>query len=80
MIGEEQKRDSSGRYAVQVRCDACMKPIHGEQYTDDEVCGSTDGPGFLLCGRKRCIARRDALSVEMRRGLYTAGRMAHQGR
>lgn len=76
MIGAPTKRAADGRYAVQVRCDACTQPIHGEHYTDDEVCQGDDGPGFFLCGRKRCGARYEGLSVKERRALFTAGRAA----
>lgn len=65
--------NSSGRYQKSHPCDACGKPVGTNYYTDEEVCGSSDGPGFLLCERVRCMAARD-LPVEARRSLYTKGR------
>jgi len=67
-------RRRNGRYSKAPACDACGKPTNeAERYTDDEVCTNTDGPGFFLCHRKRCIAARD-LPLEERRTLYTEQR------
>jgi hypothetical protein len=68
--GHEPRRESDGRYAIEQPCDACGKPIHGEHMTDDEVCGSSDGPGFFLCNRKRCGASYEAMTVEERRAFF----------
>lgn len=65
-----------GRYATSPRCDCCGKPVGTAYYTDTDVCGGSDGPGFYLCERVRCVAKRDGLSVEERRALYTATRAA----
>jgi hypothetical protein len=53
-------------------CDACGEPIIGEYFTDAQVCGTGDGPGFLLCGDEACVARRPK-SIRARRQFY-----AHQ--
>ncbi len=63
----------SGRYRKSNPCDACGKPVGTAYYTDEEVCGNTDGPGFFLCDRARCCKNRD-LDTEGRRALYTAQR------
>jgi hypothetical protein len=68
------ERDASQRFRKTHPCDACGKPVGTDHITDDEVCGSSDGPGFFLCDRKRCCAKREPLSVEERRALYTATR------
>jgi hypothetical protein len=66
-------KDRRGKYQASASCDGCGKPVGTNYYTDDEVCGAGDGPGFYLCDRKRCVAKRD-LPVEGRRALYTATR------
>lgn len=64
----------AGRYTKADPCDACGRACNeAERYTDDEVCGCSDGPGFYLCHRKRCITARDP-PLEERRTLYTAQR------
>lgn len=74
---DEPPREKSGRYAHWQKCDGCGKPVKpGEHHTDDEVCGATDGPGFYLCDRKRCVARLESLDVNARRELYTQQREA----
>lgn len=65
-------KDSSGRYANQVKCDCCNKPVGADYASDTDVCGGSDGPGFYLCARVRCEAKRDTLDIEARRALYTA--------
>ena len=77
--GEEriQRSARTGRYVKSTPCDACGKPVGEDYCTDDEVCGSTDGPGFYLCTRARCAKRRDALDVEARRAFYTEQRKAN---
>jgi hypothetical protein len=77
VVGGERRRERGGRYAVEQRCDACCKPITtatGGHFTDIEVCGGGDGPGFFLCGRERCCKRRN-VDIDDRRAMYTAGRI-----
>lgn len=70
-----EERGTDGKYVAAPRCDCCGKPTNeAERYTDDEVCGGTDGPGFFICHRKRCATKRDALTLEQRRELYTTQR------
>jgi hypothetical protein len=66
-----RNRESNGRYAVEVRCDVCGKPVRGGYATDDEVCEGGDGPGFRLCSRKRCIAQYEGKPVAERRAIYS---------
>lgn len=70
----ELREDALGRFTSTPPCDACGKPTGADFYTDEEVCGGGDGPGFYLCGRKACIAKRSALDVSAREILYTAQR------
>ena len=65
-------RDSRGRYAPTALCDCCNRPAGNDPLCDDEVTGGDQVPGFVLCERKRCEAKRDALDVEARRALYAA--------
>lgn len=67
-----RRREADGRYAIELRCDCCGKPIHGEYATDAEVVGGGDGPGFYLCGRKSCGKLQEGKSIEERRALYRA--------
>ena len=64
----------SGRYKAGPKCDCCVKPVGDSYFTDEDVCGGTDGPGFYLCGRKRCVASREGLGIDERRAIYEAGR------
>ena len=50
-------------------CDACGDPIIGEHFTDEEVCGTGDGPGFLLCDGEECKALRPK-GLRARRSFY----------
>ncbi len=59
------------------RCDACGEKIVGEHFTDEEVCGATDGPGFFLCGDAECIESRPQ-SLRHRRRRYTHQRAANE--
>ena len=72
----EARESRGGRYATSPRCDCCGKPVGTAYYTDTDVCGGSDGPGFYLCERVRCMAKREGLSAEERRALYTATRAA----
>ena len=67
-------RDSTQRFVNTPSCDCCRKPVGTEYQTDEEVCGSSDGPGFFLCDRKRCVGVREHMDVEARRALYTTTR------
>ena len=67
-------RNANGQYKETHRCDGCGKPVGVDHETDEEVTGNTDGPGFFLCSRVRCTNKRDALSIQERRTLYTATR------
>jgi len=63
----------NGQYRKSNPCDACGEPVGTAYYTDEEVCGNTDGPGFFLCDRAKCHKKRD-FPLEVRRALYTAQR------
>jgi len=64
--------DRSGQYKTGLLCDGCNKPTGTVYCTDDEVCGTSDGPGFTLCDRARCRAAYAGLDVEARRAMFTA--------
>lgn len=70
----ERRENVSGRYEATHPCDCCGKPAGNDFMTDAEVCGGSDGPGFYICERKRCAAKRDGKTVEERRAMYTAER------
>lgn len=70
----KQPRDRAGRYSHKPPCDGCGRPCTGEHYTDEAVCGGTDGPGFYVCERKSCAAKLEPMTVEERREHYTAQR------
>jgi hypothetical protein len=63
-------RDAAGRYAHSSPCEACGKPAGANYYSDDETLASGSPYGLVLCGRKRCVARREKLSVQERIDLY----------
>lgn len=66
-----RKRSKDGRYAVEQLCDGCGKPVTlGEHFTDEDVVGGGDGPGFYLCGRVACKKTRNAKTIEERRAYY----------
>lgn len=69
-----ERARKGGQFVKSPACDCCGKPTGRDYCTDDEVCGGNDSPGFYLCSRVRCVAKREALDVEGRRALYTAGR------
>jgi len=80
-VTQHEERDRrTGRYAQGALCDYCGKPTGVEYCTDDEVCGASDGPGFLLCSRKGCIKARIQLNVKARDAIYTAQRALNEGR
>jgi len=64
------RRDRAGRFLRTRPCDACGKPVGTAYFTDEEVCGASDGPGFYLCERRRCVQNRSKLSIGQRRALY----------
>ncbi len=81
---QDRLRDAKGsRFVKHPKCDGCGKPVT-EHFTDERVCGGTDGPGFYICGRKRCTAT--LTEVEESGGLealgahYAAQRKANEGR
>lgn len=63
-------RGRDGRYEEGYRCDQCGKTCgdaqNGDYCTDDEVCGSSDGPGFFLCNRVRCVQKREGKTPRQR--------------
>lgn len=69
-----ERESGGGRFSKTPPCDACGKPVGTDFMTDDEVVGSGDGPGFFLCDRKRCAAKRDQLDVPARKAMYAAQR------
>lgn len=69
-------KDQAGRYKASALCDGCNKPVGTNYYTDDDVCGGSDGPGFFMCERKRCAAKLEGLTVEQREAIYTSNRNA----
>lgn len=73
-----ETRDRSGRYSPGHLCDCCNKPAGTDPLCDDEVTRGDQIPGFILCERKRCEAKRDALDVEGRRALYAAAVAARE--
>jgi hypothetical protein len=75
----ERKRDAGGRFANEHLCDGCNRPAPMHDYcTDEEVCGVGDGPGFVICRRKRCAAKLHKLTVAERAALYAANRAARK--
>lgn len=80
MVRHAAREATGGRFTRGYSCDYCGKSIGRDaagainHYTDDDVCGGSDGPGFMLCGRVRCCREREALSVEERRAAYTRRR------
>jgi len=76
------RRGARGRFARVTRCDGCGKPVTGRHFTDDRVCGGTDGPGFYLCDRKQCGLRvlkiQTEAGIEALRAHYTATRAQNE--
>lgn len=64
----------TGQYKKTPPCDGCCKPVGTAYFTDYEVCGDNDSPGFYLCDRPACMRKRTGLSIEERRKLYTSQR------
>lgn len=75
----ESERGYDGRFKISILCDCCGKPMgdldkDGNHFTDSDVCGSSDGPGFFLCHRKRCHAAQEGKTIEERRVMFTTQR------
>ena len=60
-------------------CDACGDPIIGEHDTDERVCGTGDGPGFLLCRDAECVEVRPK-SLRQLRQFYARQRKLNEQR
>ncbi len=71
---KHERRDAGGRFSTGHLCDFCNKPTGADFETDPDVCGGGDGPGFFLCSRKRCSAKREVFDVEARRRMYAHAR------
>jgi len=54
---------SGGRFASHPKCDGCGKPCT-EHFSDERICGGSDGPGFYLCGRKTCSRKLEAIEAK----------------
>jgi hypothetical protein len=67
-------KDRQGKYRATAKCDGCNKPVGTNYFSDEDVCGSGDGPGFYVCDRKRCAAKLEGLGVEQRRAVYETNR------
>jgi hypothetical protein len=67
-------RENDGRFAKHETCEFCNGKIKGDYYSDEDTC-NTHGVGMLLCARKRCIAKREALTIEQRIAAYRANRV-----
>lgn len=67
-------RDSDGRFAPINVCECCGKKAPRDDYFSDEDTCNTAGLGLVLCARKRCIAKREAMSVTERIEMYRAMR------
>lgn len=68
----------SGQFIKSESCDGCGKPVGTNYFTDDEVCGGGDGPGFYLCERAQCAKSREGLGIEERRALYERTRRSNE--
>lgn len=66
-----ERSRQSGRFKRTPACDGCGKPVGTAYFTDSEVCGASDGPGFYLCERKLCQRQFEGMTVEQRRVHYT---------
>lgn len=57
----DRLRDAQGaRFRKHPKCDACGKPVTAF-FTDNRICGGTDGPGFYLCDRRKCAENREQI-------------------
>ena len=73
-------KNRAGRFIETPSCDGCGKPVGTAYFTDDEVCGVGDGPGFYVCERKCCSKKLNGLDIEARRAVYTATRLSWNAR
>jgi len=70
-----KREKAGGRYASSLPCDACGKPAGTDPLSDDEVMEATGSSlGLVLCDRKTCEKKRDALGVAERASLYASMR------
>ena len=77
----DEEREESGRYRIGFPCDCCgWSSGYPANFTDYDVCESSDGPGFLLCGRDACGKKYEGKTVEERRAIFTAGRARNVAR
>lgn len=74
----QRERAGGGRYSATPPCDACGRSTGAAMVSDDEVCGSGDGPGFYLCDRLRCSQALEGITVDQRRAHYEAQRMKNK--
>ena len=70
---DRNKSASSGKFKSGPACEFCGKPA-GHNYFSDEESLSIDALGLTLCERKRCMAKREAMSLEERRAVYAASK------
>lgn len=76
-----RNREADGRYANERRCDGCGGHVKLDDYcTDEEVCGTSDGPGFYVCGLDTCASGKLDLTIQERRLIYTAQRAKNMRR
>lgn len=73
---QQRNRDARGRYRGGPQCDACNRPAGYAYASDPVVCGSGDGPGFILCTRPGCSRSMRGMSVDDRRAHYERMRAA----
>jgi hypothetical protein len=69
-------KDRRGKYRASPRCDGCNKAVGTNYFSDEEVCGGSDGPGFYRCERVRCSTKLEKLNPEQREAIYIANREA----
>ena len=70
---DRNRATASGKFKSGPVCEFCGKPA-GHNYYSDEESLSIDALGLTLCERKRCITKRDAMSLEERRAVYAASK------
>lgn len=66
---DNNKSTSNGQYQKGPVCEFCSKAA-GFNYMSDPESLSIDYLGLTLCERQRCIAKRDAMSLDERRAVY----------
>jgi len=75
---QDDNKDGSGRFRKGPACEFCRKPA-GHDYCSDAESLEVDHLGLLLCARKRCLAKREAMSLDERREVYAANRALNYG-